>query len=159
METEEWRIIPGYEPYEASNFGRVRRGEKLRKPTVNRRGGYHSVVLGLGGRKSKVNAYVHQLVLFAFVGPRPNGLEAAHLNGDPADNRLANLRWVTHTENMGHQRAHGTSGRQPAKLSREKADQIRRLRQAQGLKHRELAERFGVAPITIWRVLSGGIWR
>ena len=35
---------------------------------------------------------VHRLVLEAFVGPNPPGLECCHNNGDPSDNRVENLR-------------------------------------------------------------------
>jgi hypothetical protein len=39
---------------------------------------------------------IHGAVLEAFVGPRPEGMEACHNNGNPAANRLENLRWDTH---------------------------------------------------------------
>jgi hypothetical protein len=37
---------------------------------------------------------VANAVLEAFVGPRPRGHYAEHINGDTTDNRLCNLRWV-----------------------------------------------------------------
>lgn len=43
---------------------------------------------------------VHRLVLDAFVGPCPEGLQACHGNNVKHDNRLANLRWDTHSENV-----------------------------------------------------------
>ena len=42
----------------------------------------------------------HVWVLEAFVGPRPKGAVARHLNDDPVDNRLENLSWGSRTENM-----------------------------------------------------------
>jgi hypothetical protein len=42
---------------------------------------------------------VHLLVLEAFVGPRPPGLEGCHANDIKADNRLVNLRWDTRKSN------------------------------------------------------------
>lgn len=36
---------------------------------------------------------VHKLVALAFLGPRPNGHEIDHRNGDRLDNRPENLRW------------------------------------------------------------------
>jgi hypothetical protein len=42
---------------------------------------------------------VARLVLEAFVGLCPAGMEACHFNDDPADNRLENLRWDTHSNN------------------------------------------------------------
>ena len=36
---------------------------------------------------------VAELVLTAFIGPKPPGAVARHLNGDKTDNRLENLSW------------------------------------------------------------------
>lgn len=107
---EEWRPIPGYEGrYEVSNLGRVRsflkgKNGALLKPWL--RNGYPAVNLFApsGDRKFMV----HRLVLEAFVGPPRGGHECRHLNGNPLDARLANLKWGTHAENMRDQVAHGT---------------------------------------------------
>jgi HNH endonuclease len=48
----------------------------------------------------KIKAHLaHVWVLEAFVGARPKGAIARHLNDDPTDNRLENLMWGTRTEN------------------------------------------------------------
>ena len=36
----------------------------------------------------------------AFVGEPPEGMEVRHLNGDPTDNRLENLKYGSRTENI-----------------------------------------------------------
>ena len=51
--------------------------------------------------------YVHHLVAAAFLGPRPDGLEICHSNGDATDNRAANLRWDTRSSNLHDAVAHG----------------------------------------------------
>ncbi|MFM0130039.1 NUMOD4 motif-containing HNH endonuclease [Paraburkholderia sediminicola] len=102
---EEWRDVTGYEGiYQASNMGRVRRlqkGEPSKEalsPGYNSKG-YPHVTLSVGGVKRTID--VHTLVLMAFSGPRPPGMEACHYpDNDPANNRLSNLRWGTHTANM-----------------------------------------------------------
>ena len=56
-----------------------------------------------------VRRYVHQLVLEAFVGPRPEGMESRHFpDRDPANNRVENLSWGTHQQNIRDQKVHGT---------------------------------------------------
>lgn len=51
--------------------------------------------------------YLHQWVLWAFTGPRPEGLVARHLNDKPTDNRAVNLVWGTKRENHLDMRRNG----------------------------------------------------
>ena len=46
------------------------------------------------------NVYVHRLVYETFVGEIPSGYEIDHINTIRNDNRLGNLRSVTHLDNM-----------------------------------------------------------
>jgi hypothetical protein len=65
-------------------------------------GGYKRINLSDGqSRKSrkKKQLMVHHLVLRAFVGPCPAGMQTRHLDGNPANNRLDNLCWGTPKEN------------------------------------------------------------
>lgn len=121
MTAETWRPIPGHPHYEASDQGRIRsidriiaqrdgrsrqhRGRVLRPQTAG--AGYHHVFLG-----ARVNRYVHRLVLEAFVGPCPDGMEVCHGPGGSTDNRLVNLRWGTHTANVGDTVAAGNKHEQ-----------------------------------------------
>ena len=114
MTTEVWRRIPMAPDYEASNLGNVRNAVKRRGTRVgkiltqrpNSRGLYPVVDVRIDGRK--VVKRVHRLVGDAFFGSIPDGLETRHLNGDGFDNRLANLRYGTHAENMQDAIEHGT---------------------------------------------------
>lgn len=118
--TEMWRPVVGWANYyDVSDLGRVRS-----VPRVIARRGYGSLhVKGCILRSDPRDAYlevclsrdnrktfraVHLLVLEAFVGPRPEGLEGCHENGDSADNRLANLRWDTKGGNELDKVRHGT---------------------------------------------------
>ena len=113
---ETWRPVIGYEGrYEVSDHGRVRSLRFFNRSVDRRRktpllmrltigkSGYLQVSLG-----HSVTRTVHGLVLEAFVGPRPVGYEASHLNGQRPDNRLVNLRWETHAENDARRVDHGT---------------------------------------------------
>jgi hypothetical protein len=51
---------------------------------------------------------VHRLVLEAFVGPCPPGMEGCHNDGDQLNNRLDNLRWDTPSNNKLDSVRHGT---------------------------------------------------
>lgn len=111
IEGEEWRPIPGYEGrYEVSSEGRVRSwarkdGPHLRRPSTGDQR-YHSVTLCRDGRHEQ--RAIHTLVALVFIGPRPEGMEVRHLDGNSHNNRAANLTYGTHAENMLDQRRHGT---------------------------------------------------
>lgn len=120
-EQECWRAVPGYQGfYEVSDAGRIRslerrvrgpRGSTQRCPGVFLSDkpdhyGYHYVDLSRDRRRRRVG--VHILVLEAFVGPCPPGMECLHGNGNSMDNRLCNLSWGTHGENNLDQVRHGT---------------------------------------------------
>lgn len=99
--------VVGYEGlYTVTDRGEVRSvrgGVRAAYPT---REGHLRVSLHRSGRRKMV--YVHALVLEAFVGPRPEGLEGRHRNGVPDDNRAENLEWGTRAENVLDSVRHGT---------------------------------------------------
>lgn len=117
---EEWRDIPGYEgSYRVSDMGRVWsvprkitrsngwpqtfKGRILRTYTYP--SGHLQVALRRdGGIRSHL---VHRLVLLAFAGPPPALTEACHNDGNPANNRLDNLRWDTRSANKLDAVRHG----------------------------------------------------
>lgn len=96
--TEEiWKDI-GIQKYAISNFGNIKGSDGIRllKPYYNRKGYINIYLYNNGIRKHKK---IHQLVLEAFVGQRPNGFDIDHINRIRNDNRLENLRYCTRSEN------------------------------------------------------------
>lgn len=108
---EKWRAVPGYErTYAVSNLGRV---YSAPRPTTSGgilngsvdNYGYRRVALVQNGKQA--TRRVHVLVMAAFVGPRPDGLEILHSDGDKQNCRLENLSYGTHAENMRDMVRHG----------------------------------------------------
>lgn len=112
MVKDNWKFVPGFEGlYEISDQGKVRslrgRGRILR-PGIASRQGHLQVFLAGRPPGTRRPAYVHRLVLEAFVGPCPEGMQCRHLNGVADDNRLENLRWGTPSEDNYDRIRHGT---------------------------------------------------
>jgi len=61
----------------------------------------------IGSRPDRAHKLVHRLVLEAFAGPCPDGMEACHGDGDPTNNRRLNLRWDTRSSNQLDTVRHG----------------------------------------------------
>lgn len=159
---EIWKNIPGYEgEYQASTKGRIkslmrltcgknwRTGitftrtipERILKPAKYSRCGHLSVIL----RKGTNCKPVHQLIMKTFVGDAPKGMEVLHINGNPTDNRLSNLRYGTRAENIIDVY---WQGRRWRKLSVDDVNSIR-FSLFCGFKGCELASMFGVSVSTI----------
>jgi hypothetical protein len=118
---ETWKPVVGYEGlYEVSNAGRVRSiprrvnfgpSSRLSPQTILRPRTIpsgHQTVSIYKDRKRKT-AKVHRLVLEAFVGPAPEGMECCHNNGIASDNRVENLRWDTASANRRDCVNHGNN--------------------------------------------------
>lgn len=143
MNTEQWRDVPGFEGrYLVSDQGRVRsldhyvrtgpggKGARLVRGRLLRpgpaRSGHLSVAIGKGNTRQ-----VHQLVLEAFfVGPLQPRLEPLHLNHNPADNRLENLRYGTRSENIKMDYAAGRRQVDRASLDRGRANRWQQWRES-----------------------------
>jgi hypothetical protein len=89
--------------------------------------------------------YIHDLVLTAFVCPRPPGLITRHLNGIPSDNRLTNLAWGTQSENQYDVKYLGGSAK---RLSIDEVVGIKRALAA-GVPYKELAIQFNTSRANI----------
>lgn len=120
-----------------------------------------SVQLCRDGRH--IRRFVHRIVLEAFVGPCPPGMECCHFpDRDTTNNALANLRWDTRKANCSDKVKHGTDGageRNPrARLTSAQVVEVRKLAAA-GVQHAQLAQQFGVAKSTIGYVIARGTWK
>ncbi len=175
LSTQEfWKPVVGYEGYyEVSDQGRVRSLER----TVIRNG--ESIVPSrIIAQKLTKNGYlavnlwrnnkyktrtVHRLVLEAFVGPHPRGMQACHDDGDRTNNFANNLRWDTPSANNLDKRRHGTNWgprgtrQKHSKLTEDDVREIRRLRNL-GHKYTELAKHYGVHKSTVEHAATYRNW-
>lgn len=119
VRVEKWKDVVGYEGhYMVSDFGRVKAlkrivnhgfsgyitmPERILSQKMRNKGiGRNDLIVNLaldGVHKMKL---VHRLVAQSFIENPLNKLEVNHINGNPADNRLENLEWVTSSENQFH---------------------------------------------------------
>lgn len=165
---ETWRDVPGYEGhYQVSDLGRVkalsrlvdipnhRSGREVKKLFPERvltpkrgakaRGGYYRrVQLYLGGVCWMPG--VHVLVALAFIGPVPVGMEVNHKDGDPSNNVLTNIEYLTRSGNLLHARSALGHGRgADTRMAKLTEDDVRAIRAAYpGETFATLARRYGL---------------
>lgn len=102
--------------------------------------------------------FVAWLILEAFVGPRPKGLECCHLDDNPKNNHLSNLRWDTHKNNMVDCVDNGNSlrGRKNPNVKLNK-EQVLEIRKSKGNQY-EIAKRFNISQGRVSRIKNRISW-
>ncbi len=92
--------IPSLPGYFITRDGRVwsEKSHRWRKTHIDKSTG--RVVFGVFTAKGIQIAQIHRSLLETFIGPCPEGMECRHLDGDPLNNNLGNLKWGTRYENM-----------------------------------------------------------
>lgn len=161
----QYRPIVGFPRYRVGDDGSVWSrcyGGWRRLRARKHSAGYRTVML----RRSKrsYQFLIHQLVLLAFVGPCPDGMECRHFpNRDRADNRLCNLQWGTPSANQMDRVVHGTHNRgENAKQSRFCDDEVHTIRWLLKLgtyPKSVIARMFGVSRGCIRGIDSGVNWK
>jgi hypothetical protein len=164
-EGEALRPVPGFpgytvtaaaEPWGYASLGRGK-GRGWRPLKVSQDNGYGIVRVSRPRRRL---IRVHTLVLLAFVGPCPDGMECLHGDGDPANNALSNLRWGTHKENVEDAVRHGTQRRgERHPFARLTEADVKALRTPGGPTPAEVARLRGVKPSTAVYARGGRNWK
>ena len=99
---EEWRDCIGFQNYQASNLGNIRNKKRLNvlKPRADAINSTYTrfIVNVTNELGNQVNQKVHRLVAKAFIPNPYNRTEIDHIDGNPSNNRVDNLRWSTRTE-------------------------------------------------------------
>lgn len=168
----ESRPVPGYEGiYRVWNTGLVQssrlpgsgRPSNTWRDLIPRRQGSGHLAVQLCMNGVAKNCRVHALVLTAFVGPCPDGMEGCHdPDPDPSNNSLDNLRWDTRKSNSIDSKKHGRfrfgADRAHAKLTEEKVHEIRRLYRQGGLRQVDIGLMFGITQATVGKIVRRLKW-
>lgn len=158
---EIWKEIDGYkERYKISSLGRVksinpqnhREDLILLKPSLTTKG-YYKVSLFNNGKEWQPS--IHRLVAKAFIPNPENKPCVNHINGIKTDNRVENLEWCTHSENLRHAVDNGLKKGTPRKLT---AEQVRLIKNISGMSLQKIANLFGVCPQMISKIKNGLNW-
>ncbi|MCW0984045.1 helix-turn-helix domain-containing protein [Agrobacterium sp. BT-220-3] len=109
VSSERWCLIPSHVLYEASSLGRIRRAsdQNIIKCYFRKAGYAYVCLMALesdGTQRKLPPRAVHRLVLEAFEGPCPPGMETLHLDDNPSNNTIDNLQWNTRAVNVAAKR-------------------------------------------------------
>ena len=173
MDREIWKWVVGYRGYyQVSNCGCVRSvdrkvGSRKYKGQSMRLWAHSNLypVCELQREGQRRLVCVHSLVLGAFIGPRPDGCEAHHKNGDRTDNRIENLEWMpsfqhksTHKKNATTPEGMYQKGELNPRAKLTKCQVLEIYAAGRTDTHASIAQRYGVDRSTISRILGGKDW-
>ena len=176
METEIWKKVPNYSTYEVSSFGRIKTfnwknhgTEAIMKPALDG-GGYLRTMLKRDDGKTHT-IKVHRIVGSTFILNPEDKPEINHKNGIRSDNRLSNLEWVTHAENIKDSFISGRSNNEGVKnpCSKLTDDQVRDIRanyvhgrrsqHDAGETKTQIALRYNVSVGVIKKIIQNKSWK
>lgn len=170
---EIWKDVQGYENrYQISNIGRVKSLERmvghytgglmfLRSRILKHgKGRYPYIILINDGKRNTLK--IHRMVAIAFI-PNPNNKPSVnHINGLRDDNRVENLEWCTHKENMKHAADTGLKylgeNHPNSKLTKEDVIKIKK-RISSGEPLRSIANNYSVNRANISAIKFGKSWK
>ena len=165
LASESWRKVPGIDThYEVSNLGRLRsccprRGFPVGQwNLISTNVGYPYVRFHTKSGGLRTVHYVHDWVARAFIGDRPTGLCVNHIDGNKANNRAANLEYLSQQQNLIHAVATGliTTGQEHAssRLTEEAVYAIR----ADVRSCKQIARSLGVSEAAVRRIRTRESW-
>lgn len=160
--------------YYVSNMGNVKNSKGMLMSQRTSKDGYKLVRFWFPRENPKVGQrkwkgkqiLVHRLVAMAFI-PNPNNLsDVNHIDRDRTNNRVDNLEWMTHTDNvkyshkMGGYDGHSTGIKNPkARLTEEQVIEIRRKYDSGEMTQMEIAKEYNVGWSTIHNIVFRLTWK
>ena len=180
---EEWKPMYGHEKeYECSSFGSIR---SLPRVIIRKNGRQHTIRpkilrpatdvngykrIAISSNKRLITKKVHREILKAF-NPIENmdKLECDHLSGDKSDNSLANLEWVTKSENIKRSFKNGLQdnflagakrhNRSLRKLDKKKIQLMINEYNSSKTSYQKIADKYGVSKKTAMQAMKGQTYR
>ncbi len=154
-----WKKIVGYEEYEVSDTGEVRRDGKILRKQNNKRG-QHTVSLSKNGRVKTLT--VSRLVAKAFLQQEPGKNVVCHKDNNPLNNDVSNLKWGTHIDNELDKITNGTTNKGEsngrAKLKEADVLEIHKL-YLDGISQPDIAEKYCISPKTVNAIINFRYWK
>lgn len=161
------KTIPNFSRYFADNDGNLWttawRGSKqtrMLKPALSPDGYLKTMIVNDEGKN--VSTTIHKMVALAYLGPRPDGCEVNHIDGNKSNNRPDNLEYVTHSQNCKH--SFDTGLQKPkrgeingnSKLTEQDVNYIRHIAATGGRYYgrKKLAEKYGVSEAHIKDIVN-----
>ena len=139
---KEWPRVPRIKVYNKGNVISYKRGAPYPLKVMRNNCGYQVVGVGHG------SYLVHRMVAETWIDNPNHYRDVNHINGDKEDNRVENLEWVTHIQNIRHACRTG--------LSKGRSAPIRIVETGEVFESQhECARRIGGDQGTIARCLAG----
>lgn len=148
--------------YQISNTGKVRNKKTglVLKPKYNQKG-YQYVNLSVNRCKS-IKWYIHRLVGFHFIPNPENKPQINHIDGNPSNNVVENLEWVTNDENQRHAVLNNLhfqgEEHRSSKFTNESVKLLPKLIEI-GFSVKDINELTGVAIQNLRKIILGKTWR
>ena len=161
MKQENWKPIPGYEElYDVSDWGHIWSYKSKRIVGNYNNVRYNNVSLHKDGIGKSVD--IHTLVIKAFIGPCPEGIEICHEDGNRHNNFIKNLRYGTGVDNCTDREKHGRTYRGEkhwkCKLTQEKVEEaLARIEAGELLK--DVAQECGISKTHMICIRQSKAWK
>lgn len=171
-----WKDVVGYEGYyKVSNLGRVKSLDRITKRNSNTvrkikgkmlkpftpKNNYKRYSLCKGSYIKNITS--HRLVLDAFIGINPGGMQGSHMDGNPLNNNANNLRWESCSDNNLRKKDHGTNNDGESnclsKLTNNKVLEIRKIYSRGNITYREIAGMFNITKPNVGYIVNRKTWR
>lgn len=177
MTEEIWKDVVNYEGvYQISNIGNLKsldrklggtryKGKEKRKHLSGR--GYLYSKLSIGGVQKSL--FIHKLVAEAFLENTENKPHVNHIDGNKINNKVENLEWCTHAENMrhamrtglndGHSKFKEGNTNSNSKVTSEQVIEIRRLKTETKLSNYVIGNMFNIYESAVRKIATRQNWK